>query len=62
MGIKPINQTELFRAMKSSGYYEDDDAILDTIEEMRQEVIDGRDPEEVLYEEGFEPDYIFDLL
>jgi hypothetical protein len=30
--------------------------------EMRQRVKDGEDPEEVLYEEGLEPDYFYDLL
>ena len=30
--------------------------------EMLQRVWDGEDPEEVLYEEGLEPDYIPDLL
>ncbi len=30
--------------------------------EMRERVAEGEDPEEVLYEEGLEPDYIFDLL
>lgn len=34
----------------------------DLIEDMRQEVLTGRDPEEVLYDEGLEPDYIFDLI
>lgn len=33
------------------------------IEEMRERVLqDGDNPEEVLYEYGLEPDYIFDLL
>ena len=31
-------------------------------EEMMQRVWDGEDPEEVLYEEGLEPDYFFDIL
>ena len=31
-------------------------------EEMMQRVWDGEDPEEVLYEEGLEPDYVFDIL
>ena len=30
--------------------------------EMRARVNEGEDPEEVLYEEGLEPDYIFDLM
>ena len=29
---------------------------------MREEVLNGADPEEVLYEYGLEPDYIMDLL
>ena len=33
------------------------------IEEMRQEVYeDDRDPDEVLFDEGLEPDYVMDLL
>lgn len=32
------------------------------VKEMRQRVIDGEDPEEMLYEIGLEPDYIFDIL
>ena len=32
------------------------------VKEMRSELISGRDPEEILFDEGFEPDYVFDLL
>jgi len=33
------------------------------VTEMRSEVHDDqRDPEEVLFDEGFEPDHVFDLL
>jgi hypothetical protein len=32
------------------------------LEEMRQSVVDGMDPEEVLSGEGLEPDYIFDIV
>lgn len=32
------------------------------IDEMQERVLAGENPEEVLYEEGFEPDYIFDLI
>lgn len=35
----------------------------ETLEQLRQCVIDGEDPEELLYNElGLEPDYIFDLI
>jgi hypothetical protein len=30
--------------------------------EMVEEVENGRDPEDVLYDWGLEPDYVFDLL
>jgi hypothetical protein len=30
--------------------------------EMRDQVAEGMDPEEVLYDIGLEPDYVFDLL
>ncbi len=32
------------------------------IAEMREQIYDGEDPEEVLYEIGLEPDYIFDII
>lgn len=32
------------------------------LEDMRSEVADGADPEDVLYENGLEPDYIFELI
>lgn len=32
------------------------------IDEIKMEVADGKNAEEVLYEYGFEPDYIFDLI
>ena len=31
-------------------------------QEMTARVAAGEDPEEVLYEEGLEPDYVFDIL
>ena len=30
--------------------------------EMRGRVLEGENPEEILYEEGFESDYIFDIM
>ena len=35
---------------------------LEQIEEMQQAVLEGENPEELLYEIGLEPDYIFDIL
>lgn len=56
-----IRRTELFKAMMSSGRYSADDAA-QRILEMRVEVAEGEDPEEVLHEEGFEPDYVMDII
>ena len=35
---------------------------LDVLNEMKERVFEGEDPEEILYEYGLEPDYILDLL
>ena len=32
------------------------------VQELKDKVNEGEDPEEVLFNEGFEPDYIFDIL
>lgn len=34
----------------------------DTIQEMKKRFWEGEDPEEILHEYGFEPDYIFDII
>lgn len=57
-----IRKTELFRAMQQCGRYSDDEDIIETIEFMREQVADGEDPEELLHDEGFEPDFIFDIV
>lgn len=38
------------------------DEALDWLNEARSRVEDGEDPEEVLYEIGLEPDYVFALI
>ena len=35
---------------------------LEQINDMQQAVLDGENPEEILYDYGLEPDYIFDIL
>ena len=35
---------------------------LEQISEMQQAVLEGENPEELLYDIGLEPDYIFDIL
>ena len=32
------------------------------IQDMREDINNGADPEEVLYDIGLEPDYVFDLI
>ena len=34
----------------------------ENLEELRERFADGENPEELLYEIGLEPDYIFDLI
>lgn len=56
-----IESTELYKAMRASKRYDHEEAV-EAIETMREAVEDGDDPEELLHEEGFEPDYIFDIV
>lgn len=47
--------------MTRDGYTREE--ALEAIQEAREMVWDGADPEEVLYSEfGVEPDYIFDII
>lgn len=34
----------------------------ETVAEAREAIFDGENPEDVLYDLGLEPDYIFDLI
>jgi len=52
--------TELKAALMSRG--ESSQEASEIINEMIDKVIEGENPEEVLYEEGLEPDYIFDII
>ena len=54
-------ETELHRALMS-GHNLNFEEAHELVVEMRLRVEDGEDPEEVLYEEGLEPDYVFDLM
>jgi hypothetical protein len=51
---------ELLTALINQG--NDPTEAREIIKEMRARVIEGEDPEEILYEEGLEPDYVFELL
>lgn len=53
--------SELLSALTESGDYDLTEAK-EILKEMRARVREGEDPEEVLYDEGLEPDYVLDLL
>ena len=55
-----IMATALYKAMRQRGDAHDD--AIEAIASMRSETAAGADPEELLHEEGFEPDYIFDII
>jgi hypothetical protein len=52
----------LIEAMISSETVSDEQEAFQLIRELRQEVLEGADPEELLYDLGFEPEYVLDLL
>lgn len=60
--MRDLKQSELYAAMLASGNYSDHDDIMNALEAMAFEIEEGDDPEEVLHYEGFEPDYVFDLI
>lgn len=55
-----IRNTALYKAMIARG--DSPTEAFDAIVEMRKAFLEGADPEELLHDEGFEPDYIFDIL
>tara|TARA_S200002703_G_C3802892_1_gene248271 strand:- start:7532 stop:7699 length:168 start_codon:yes stop_codon:yes gene_type:complete len=38
------------------------DEAQEIIDEMKERVLEGENPDDLLYEIGLEPDYVFDLL
>lgn len=50
----------LTTALMRKGY--DRDEAQDIINDMREAILSGEDPEELLYDEGLEGDYVMDLL
>jgi len=52
--------SELTIALMNNGY--DKWSAAARINEMREAVLDGENPEELLYDEGLEPDYVFEIL
>lgn len=62
MSINDIKKTDLFRVMVERGDDGGESDVVAEIKDMRKRVDDGEDPEEVLYDVGLEPDYLFDLI
>ena len=52
---------ELLNALIESGNADNKKEALEIIAEMRERMFEGENPEELLYEWGLEPDYVFDL-
>ncbi len=52
---------ELVQALMSSEGYSEKEAE-EVRKEMRERIAEGEDPEEVLFDWGLEPDYVFDLI
>lgn len=59
--MQKAEDTELARIFMTRDHMDRDDAKA-KVEEMRSRVWDGEDPEDLLWEEGLEPDYIMDLI
>lgn len=53
--------SELRDALVSGGHYEESE-VDEVMAEMYQRMMEGENPEDILYEEGLEPDYVFDLI
>jgi hypothetical protein len=52
--------SKLLTALTNKGYSKEE--AEEIITNMREDVLAGADPEEILFEEGLEPDYVFDII
>ena len=59
--MQKAEETELARIFMERDHMGWDEAAA-KVEEMRSLVWNGEDPEDLLWEEGLEPDYIMDLI
>jgi|LakMenE18May11ns_1017448.scaffolds.fasta_scaffold9650676_2 hypothetical protein len=50
----------LYRALEKQGNNVEE--IIEILEEMSESVLNGDNPEEVLFDYGLEPDYVLDLV
>mgnify|MGYP003341253014 CR=1 FL=1 len=60
--VSQLNNTvmNLIEALINQGYSKSE--AQEELRDMNQRMHQGEDPEEILYEIGLEPDYVFDLL
>ena len=56
------NKMELIQALINCGEAENVADAKEIIKEMRERIYEGENPEEILFEIGLEPDYVFDLI
>lgn len=59
---RKLKRTALFRDFKNSGNFDDDESIIETMLEIREQMLKGADPEELLIQEGIDPDNVLDLM
>jgi len=52
----------LIQALMNNGSAETREEAIKIVEEMKESVYDGADPEILLEDYGLEPDYVFDIL
>ena len=55
-----MKKQSLYKALENQG--NDAEDIIDIIEEMTGSVLDGENPDDVLFDYGLEPDYVMDLI
>lgn len=55
-----MKKNSLYKTLEKQGH--DEETIIEIIEEMVLCVLNEEDPEEVLFDNGLEPDYIMDLI
>lgn len=53
--------SELTKALMNRDDLTLKEALL-VVQDMQKRILAGENPEEVLFDEGFEPDYIFDVI
>ncbi len=58
---KPIIETNLHKALMKCNEWSLEEAETE-IQCMKNRVAEGENPEDLLYEQGLEPDYFFDLI